>query len=382
VTPWLVANLNYPPNLRYLKGYMMLAFLCPGPRKYGLTDSFEYPFIKECKKLAAGIPNVRNSFDDSTFTLRFWPILYSGDGPARSDAMGIVKPGNAKTPCTQCIIPATAAENGTYYIPHSDLQLRGELPRRLTLRQDIEEWNSLTGYGSVGQRKAMGTLLGITRRPLLMDLESLHWPRSFPVDMMHCVLLNIVPNLHELWGGKRFTEDAQRPAVASDLSEPTTDDPFDTEATETSSSYVILDDKIWQYIGETQEKSRAMIPRIMGQGPRPINRYSGGYKAKEWEAWLVRDGPILLHTVPNFRPFLDNFVLLAKIYEVSRQKVITRTELRQLRKNCSQWVRTFEQLYYRNDPARLKVCLINNHSLLHLGKCNCRVLTAGSFLSP
>jgi hypothetical protein len=82
--------------------------------------------------------------------------------------------------------------------------------------------------------------------------------------MMHCVLLNIVLNLHELWGGKRFTEDAQRLAAAPDLSEPTTDDPFDTKATETSSSYVILDDKIWQYIRETQEKSRAMIPRIIG----------------------------------------------------------------------------------------------------------------------
>jgi hypothetical protein len=100
VTPWLVANLNYPPNLRYLKGYIMLAFLCPGPRKYGLIDSFEYPFIKEYKKLAAGIPNVQNSFDDSTFILRFWPILYSRDSPARSNAIGIVKPRNAKTLCT------------------------------------------------------------------------------------------------------------------------------------------------------------------------------------------------------------------------------------------------------------------------------------------
>jgi hypothetical protein len=75
----------------------MLAFLCLSPRKYGLTDSFEYPFIKEYKKLAAGIPNVQNSFDDSTFTLRFWPILYSRDSPARSNAIGIVKPRNAKT---------------------------------------------------------------------------------------------------------------------------------------------------------------------------------------------------------------------------------------------------------------------------------------------
>jgi hypothetical protein len=152
----------------------MLAFLCPGPRKYSLTDSFEYPFIKECKKLAASIPNIRNGFNNTLFTLRFWPIIYSRDGPARSDAMGIVKPGNAKTPYTQCTIAATQAENSTYYIPHSEAQLRRGLPSRLTLQQDIKEWNSLTGYGSVSQQKAIGTLLGITCRPLLIDLESLH----------------------------------------------------------------------------------------------------------------------------------------------------------------------------------------------------------------
>jgi hypothetical protein len=97
VTPWLIANLNYPLNLRYLKGYIMLAFLCPSPWKYGLTDSFKYLFIKEYKKLAAGILNIQNSFNDLTFTLRFWPILYSRDSPARFNVIGIVKPRNAKT---------------------------------------------------------------------------------------------------------------------------------------------------------------------------------------------------------------------------------------------------------------------------------------------
>jgi hypothetical protein len=34
------------------------------------------------------------------------------------------------------------------------------------------------------------------------------------------------------------------------------------------------------------------------------------------------------------------------------------------------FVRSFKRLYYINkDPARLKVCLINNHMILHLGKC-------------
>lgn len=104
-----------------------------------MTDSFEYPFVAECKKLATSIPRVRNSFNDTLFTLRFWPIVYSRDGPARSDAMGIVRPGNAKTLCSQCTISVTRAENSTYYIPHSEAQLRRGLPRRQTLRQDIEE---------------------------------------------------------------------------------------------------------------------------------------------------------------------------------------------------------------------------------------------------
>ena len=177
---------------------MILAFLCPSPRKYGLTDSFEYPFIKEYKKLAASIPNIRNNFNDSIFILRFQPILYNRDNPARSDTIRIIKPRNTKILYTQYIIPTIAAKNGTYYIPYSDIQLHGELPRRLILRQDIKEWNSLTSYGSIGQRKTIGTLLGITRRLLLIDLESLYQSRSFLIDMMYYVLLNIIPNLYKL----------------------------------------------------------------------------------------------------------------------------------------------------------------------------------------
>jgi hypothetical protein len=47
-------------------------------------------------------------------------------------------------------VTTTIAENRTYYIPYSDIQLRGELPYKLTLRQDIKEWNSLTSYSSIG----------------------------------------------------------------------------------------------------------------------------------------------------------------------------------------------------------------------------------------
>src|SRR6195952_2797810 len=361
-TPFLIANLNLPPEIRYLLANIMCVFLIPGPRKYGLLDSFFYPFVQECKMLAQGVPGVFNAYTNSYFTLYFWPILFSGDGPARADAMGMVRPGNAKTPCGQCEISA---------VP-------GNLPRRFHLRKDITDWDKIRGYGFGQRRQELATQLGITRKSALLELESLHWPRSFPLDLMHCVLLNIVPDLYDLWGGKRFVEDAgnltskhQNAAPAATSTEPATQQPSAPAAPPppTPEPYLLSDPKIWQYISDCQENSRARIPRVMGQGARRLDRYSGGYKAKEWEAWLVRDSTILLYHLTEWRPYLRNLNLLSNIYQVARQQEITSVELTQLRKNCSIWVTQFQDLYYRDEAARLKVCKINIHSILHLGTC-------------
>lgn len=338
-----------------------------------------YPFVQECKLLAKGIPNVYNAYTNSYFTLFFWPILLSGDGPARSEAMGMVRPGNAKTPCTQCEISAVRAENKTHYVPHTTSQIHGDLPRREHLRDDIAKWDSLVGYGAGVQRKEMSTQLGITRKSALIELQSLHWPRSFPLDLMHCVLLNIVPDLYELWGGMRFTDDGPKSSVKETNPAPNTHSPNDIDSTiqvlaepmETKpmEPYVISDIKIWQYISDCQEKSRALIPTVMGQGPRRLDRYNGGYKAKEWEAFLVRDSTILLYHLKEWHVYLANFHLLSRIYQTARQQVITDNELQQLRKDCARWVESFQNLYYRDDFARLKVCKLNVHSILHLGQC-------------
>jgi hypothetical protein len=46
------------------------------------------------------------------------------------------------------------------------------------------------------------------------------------------------------------------------------------------------------------------------------------------------------------------FVTVSKIYQVARQRVISETELKQLRRDCSIWVTTFEQLYYKKMTLR------------------------------
>lgn len=57
ITPFLIANLNLPPEIRYLLANIMCVFLIPGPRKYGLLDSFFLsicPGMQDTSKGSAG----------------------------------------------------------------------------------------------------------------------------------------------------------------------------------------------------------------------------------------------------------------------------------------------------------------------------------------
>jgi len=121
---------------------------------------------------------------------------------------------------------------------------------------------------------------GINRKSILLELRSLHFPRSFLVDVMHCILLNVLPKILELWQGKRFEDEKKKPAKVTKIvyQQPS---PPSSEAVQPLPDYVIHENKIWEAIGHIQERSRATIPSLLGQGPRRIDRHITGYKAKE-----------------------------------------------------------------------------------------------------
>jgi hypothetical protein len=107
---------------------------------------------------------------------------------------------------------------------------------------------------------------------------------------------------------------------------------------------------------------------MLGQGPRRIDKHIAGYKAKEWEALLLRDGPVLFADIPELEPFLENFKVLARLYTAARSWSISPEALHKIEVDCKLFAKTYERLYYGGDPSRLTTCLINNHSLLHLCK--------------
>jgi hypothetical protein len=47
----------------------------------------------------------------------------------------------------------------------------------------------------------------ITYSSILLKLQSIHFPQSFPANIMHYMLLNITPFLYHLWNGTKFKID-------------------------------------------------------------------------------------------------------------------------------------------------------------------------------
>ncbi len=359
--------------MRYVLENILLSLIIPGPHKHKDLDSFLVPLILELQELSAGVDNIYNKHTESHFTLRGDLVLVSADGPASANIMGLKTPGNAKSPCHHCYIPGILGENNHYYIPHIGTAIDvSNLPLRTHMREIMAKFAMVT---DPQLRTDKSTDLGIVRCSILLQVPTIAFPESFPLDLMHCILLNIVPEFFKLLGGNKPYTDARiraqrkidRKMIAKTLGEQAAND-FDANQPDIPSFDYTIGKNQWKKIGEWQERSRRWIPAQLGQAPRPIDTRWKGYKAMEWESFLIRDGIALLSDLGDkFLPYLKSFQLLRRIYLTATSWRISPPQLVELKANCQRFVLDFENLFYREDPSKIQYCRINTHSLLHLG---------------
>ena len=306
-----------------------------------------------------------------------------GDGPAAAEIMGMKKPGNALRPCRTCNIkaqrrppteqsrqerqdealhesedelqpealgePQRSARNQrrqpqTLYVPHTDYDITN-LPIRTDLRGTIEEVEQ-------ARSSEFKTLFGINHSSILLELHSVHFPRSFPVDIMHCVLQNITPQLFQLWSGSKLKIDD--PRLRGDYVD------------HSSMPSYRMDSKAIESISASLAGCRADLPAYLGNAPRPIGNHYSSYKAAEWKAWLLLLGtPLLDQRLDEI--YVANFRDLSQFYFLSTQHKLMEADVLHIEQLSTQFVKDYETLYYRNEPDRLPVCTVNVHSLLHFG---------------
>lgn len=219
-------------------------------------------------------------------------------------------------------------QQGHLYIPHNLVAQPGPLRESALLRRFLTSARLLTS----DQRKS----LGVTKRPSpLLTVPSVDFPRAFPVDTMHCILLNILPVYLQILNGT--LPGFPMPLSQTDLKE----------------------------MGERMSRAGALIPSSMGSAPRNISAHLKGFTASEWKAWLIFFCIPFLDGRVDVR-VLDNLRVLRKVFLLATARSISSSQVSQIRDLCTRFVREYEAIHYQNLDSRLSACRINVHSLLHL----------------
>ena len=119
--------------------------------------------------------------------------------------MGTKRPGNSKRSCRLCTIEGTPVQAGGkrsyYYCLHSlgyDTHIDG------IGREEIRTILIRATNASRSKRLIMLRDSGLLHKSCLLDLETVSFPQSFPIDIMHCMSMNVPKLLYSIWSGEKF----------------------------------------------------------------------------------------------------------------------------------------------------------------------------------
>ncbi|POG82352.1 hypothetical protein GLOIN_2v1447159, partial [Rhizophagus irregularis DAOM 181602=DAOM 197198] len=216
------------------------------------------------------------------FLLHAHILSWSGDTPGLTKLMQLTGHNSYKG-CRFCDIRGIYL-NHVYFPTKPPMEKENEyerydpenLPLR-THRQFKDRIFQLNQANSKRERKELETEFGIKGRSILFNLKAIHFPNSFPIDLMHLIYENIAYYMFKLWTGTFFNDNSDQ-----------------------NIGDYILSQSEWKIIGEEMHQARKEFPTCFGRPPRNIVLYHKGYKAKEWAAWITMYSlPLLKGRMPQ-----------------------------------------------------------------------------------
>ena len=326
--PLLIINYNLPPDKRFHKKHIIALSVIPGPKKPKDVDSFLFPLVEELLELSQGV----RAFDASTghyFRLRAFLILAFGDIPAVSLILKM-KGHNGIRSCRSCNIKGLRVpdtDSTMHYVPldRSSHPCAGPIPkydpRNLPLRSH-EEFHANAQAVITAETRAeeerLGKLYGIKGRTILLSLDSLSFPHSFPYDFMHLIYENLIKNLILLW-----TNEFKGLSVGT-------------------GDYV-LDPTVWDAIGAATAKSSDTIPSAYSARLGSISGDRSTFTADNYSFWALYIGPILLRHTFNHPCYYDHFVQLVRLLHICLKFEYTSADVKYIRDGFVEWVETYER---------------------------------------
>ncbi|KZV84260.1 hypothetical protein EXIGLDRAFT_624518 [Exidia glandulosa HHB12029] len=176
---------------------------------------------------------------------------------------------------------------------------------------------------------------GINETPILACLPSVRLDMSFPVEFMHLVWLNLIPNLVLLYSGKY-----------KDLPQ--------------GSGLYEFAAAVWEQIGKTTAASGSTMPSAFGARVPNLAKDKTYMIAETWCIWALYIAPVVLRGRFVQEKYYNHFMELVRLLRICVQVEITDADVQEIREGFCKWVQKFEKyvllllllLPYKNQPKR------------------------------
>jgi hypothetical protein len=159
-------------------------------------DSFLHPLYRELEKLARGITTL-DLRSKQLFLLCAFLILIFGDMPAIAKVMRM-KGHNGFCPCRCCEI-CRIRTGKVYYVLlarfDGEASYDASSLTKRTHKRFLDQTEEVITAQTNAEEDRLSMKYGIKGVPLLSLVGTLTLPLSFPLDFMHLVFENLVPNL-------------------------------------------------------------------------------------------------------------------------------------------------------------------------------------------
>ncbi|KAF8594006.1 hypothetical protein BDV93DRAFT_400329, partial [Ceratobasidium sp. AG-I] len=257
------------------------------------------------------------------FALRAHLLSVFGDIPAVSKFLEFVGH-NGRYPCRFCLIlaiqGATTKGGSHLYCPLH----RQEAPffRALSLPLRTHDATLKAGLQvlqapSENARTTLATESGVKGVSLLARLPSVSIPASFPIDIMHMVWINLVPQLVKLWTGEFNGLD------------------------DGSESYM-LHPTVWMSLGGTIAGSGATIPSSFGCRLPDISK-PGHRTTESWSIFATQLAPSLLRRRFRKSTYYTHFVRLIKLLNQCTSFTMLCSDVARIRDGFAEWIKEYER---------------------------------------
>ena len=241
-------------------------------------------------------------------------IVAFGDIPAVALLMKM-KGHNGIKACHSCNIKGLRVPNvdaKVHYVPldcssHPNPgPIRVYDPQNLPMRTNEEFKSNAQSVVTARTRSEENDLAksyGIKGRTILLSLDSLSFPHSFPYDFMHLIYENTLKNLILFWTNE-----------FKDLGPGTGD--------------YILSPTVWDAIGAATAKSSDLIPSVYSARLASISGDRSTFTADNYSFWALYIGPVLLQKKFNHSCYYEHFVQLVQLLHLCLKFEYTTSDIK------------------------------------------------------